>query len=142
MPGRTGFDALSIAISAVQLPKFAVDDNSQVSLDPEFGADGWSALKDAAADVETKAKHFHEHPHLHDSVRVKAGDVVTAATSFQGTVMTAYNEWRAVPDGEKVKQTEAMVGLGNMLQYMRSHLDDEGEFPAAKLDARTALFGS
>jgi len=136
MPGRKRYDALSSAVSAVQLPTFVSKDGS-FYLDPTFDGTAWEGLKTRANDVADKAKDLQDHPHLHDDHQSKADDLVTAATSFQGVVMTAYNQWRAKAEGTDVKQTEEMVGMGNMLQFMKSQLNS---FDQGKLDASTTLF--
>ncbi len=138
MPGRKRYDAVNDVVSKVQLPKFVSKDD-KFYLDPEFDGSAWETLKSQANDLQAKAKDLNEHPHLHESHKDKAGDVTTAAEAFQGMVMTAYNEWRAVPDGGECKQTESMIGLGNVLQQMRSTL---GSFDQDKLDASTAMFGN
>ena len=121
---------------AAQLPKVVSKDGG-FYLDPEFDGSAWESLKTTASDIVDKAKDLNDHPHLHDDHQAKAGELVTAATSFQGVVMSSYNQWRAVEQGGDVKQTEDMVGMGNMLQYMRGQLSS---FDQGKLDASTALF--
>ena len=138
MPGRKRYDALSQAVGAVQLPTFVAKDGEFI-VDPSYTDDAWRTLQAEAGDIEDKAKSLQDHPHLHDSHKALADDLVTAATSFDGMVTTAHDEWLALPKGYDVKQTESMVGLGNVLQFMRGKL---GEFDQGKLDAVTAAFGS
>lgn len=138
MPGRKRYDALNEAVGAVQLPTFLIGVDAGMTLE-EIHPDEWEALKQSADDVEAKAQDLNEHPHLHGSHQEMAGDVLTAASTFQQMVMMAYNQWRAVPEGEPVKATEEMIGLGSALQFMRSKL---GSFSQDKLDASTALIGS
>jgi len=52
--------------------------------------------------------------------------------------MTSYNQWRAASDGEPVKNSEDVVGMGQSLPFMRGKL---GSFDDARLDASTTLFG-
>lgn len=138
MPGRKRYDAVNAAVAGVQLPTFVSKDGS-FYLDPAFDGSAWESLKTAADDIVAGAQDLQDHPHLHDSHQDLAGEIGTAATSFQGAVMTSNNQWRGNPEGQEVKQTEDMVGMGNMLQFMRSKLDS---FDQEKLDASTALFGS
>ena len=138
MPGRKRYDALKSAVDDVQLPIFVSRDGT-FYLDPSFDGQAWETLKTASDNIADKAKDLDDHPHLHGSHQEHAGDLLTAATTFQQMALTAYNEWRAVPDGGEVKQTEAMVGLGNVLQFMKGKLRD---FDQDKLDALTAAFGS
>ena len=138
MPGRKRYDALFDAVRDASLPTFVTRDGS-FYLDPDFDGSAWETLKREADDIVDKAKNLKDHPHLHDSHKDKAGDLVTAAESFQGMVMNAYNEclrvtshkhapWYAVPADDKpnarliVSQVliETMAGLHSTFPRMNS----------------------